>query len=140
MNDQPDAHNAQPDVRVSAEVRFRLDHSQPGRWLFQYLMRIENHTDESWQVMGREWTITDGLGRVTQVAGEGVVGHTPVLAPGGVYVYDSFVTLEAAPGSMCGQYLLRDAWGKVGRAAIPEFSLTLPLELAEEGAPGRVLN
>ncbi len=140
MNEQLDAHTAQPDVRVSVEVRFRPDHSRSGRWLFQYLMRIENHADESWQIVGREWTITDGLGRVTQVAGEGVVGHTPVLAPGGVYVYDSFVTLEAAPGSMGGQYLLRDAWGKAGRATIPEFSLALPPELAEDGAHGRVLN
>ncbi len=137
----------QPDVRVSVEVRFRADHSQPGqlphgRWLFQYLIRIENHGVESWQVMGREWTITDALGRVTQVAGEGVVGQTPVLAPGGVYVYDSFVTLEAAPGSMQGAYLLRDAWGQEGRADIPEFALEVPPEVlaAQAEQPGRVLN
>ncbi len=150
MDEQLEATPTQPDVRVSVEVRFRPDHSQPqqlpyGRWLFQYLIRIENHADESWQIVGREWTITDALGRVTRVAGEGVVGQAPVLAPGGVYVYDSFVTLEAAPGAMRGQYLLRDAWGKAGLAAIPEFSLVLPPEIAdengvEEGGPGRVLN
>ncbi|MGY2893151.1 Co2+/Mg2+ efflux protein ApaG [Deinococcus sp. UYEF24] len=133
--------NEQPDVRVMVEVRFRPDHSQAGRWLFQYVIRIENHADESWQVLGREWTITDGLGRVTQVAGEGVVGQTPVLAPGGVYVYDSFVTLEAAPGSMVGSYLIRNAWGREGRAAIPEFALLLPPEAVQEGGEsGRVLN
>ena len=123
------------------EVRFRPDHSQAGRWLFQYVIRIENHADESWQVLGREWMITDGLGRVTQVAGEGVVGQTPVLSPGGVYVYDSFVTLEAAPGSMVGAYLIRNAWGREDRAAIPEFALLLPSEAAQDGSQlGRVLN
>ena len=122
------------------EVRFRPEHSQPGRWLFQYVIRIENHADESWQVLGREWTITDGLGRVTQVAGEGVVGQTPVLAPGGVYVYDSFVTLEAAPGSMVGHYRIRDAWGRESVAAIPEFALLPPEAAQEGGGSGRVLN
>ncbi|WP_424951845.1 Co2+/Mg2+ efflux protein ApaG [Deinococcus sp.] len=136
----------QPDVRVSVEVRFRTDASQPqqspqGRWLFQYVVRIENQGDESWQIMGREWTITDGLGRVTQVSGEGVVGQTPVLAPGGVYVYDSFVTLEILPGRMVGAYLIRNAWGQEARAQIPEFALALPPELVQEGdGPGRVLN
>lgn len=132
----------QPDVRVLVEVRYRADHSQPGRWLFQYVIRIENHADESWQVMGREWTIQDGQGRVTQVAGEGVVGQTPVIAPQGVYVYDSFVTLETAPGSMSGSLLLRNAWGQEGRASIPAFVLALPdgSEPQGEGRPGRVLN
>jgi ApaG protein len=136
----PGAMTQHPDVPVAVEVRFRPDHSQPGRWLFQYIIRIENHESESWQVMGREWTITDAHGQVTQVAGEGVVGQTPVLAPGGVYVYDSFVTLEAAPGCMHGQYLLRNAWGHEGRTPIPEFALELPPELLEQDQSGRVLN
>lgn len=131
----------QPDVRVVVEVRFRPDHSGAGRWLFQYVVRIENHADESWQVLGREWKITDGLGRVTQVAGAGVVGQTPVLSPGGVYIYDSFVTLEAAPGTMAGRLLLRNAWGRENSAAIAEFTLTLPPEAAQDGdGPERVLN
>lgn len=136
--------NDLPRIEVSVEVRFRPDHSRPGRWLFQYLIRIENHADESWQVLSREWTITDGLGRVTQVAGEGVVGQTPVLAPGGVYIYDSFVTLEAAPGRMSGSYQIRNAWGQESRAAIPEFELLVPPEVLENGPhdpqSGRVLN
>ena len=134
----------QPDIRVTVEPRFRLDHSQPGRWLFQYVIRIENHSSASWQVMGREWTITDGSGRVTDVAGEGVVGQTPVLAPGGVYVYDSFVTLASTPGRMSGFYLLRDAWNAPGRVAVPAFELRLPAEYREleqgRAQPERELN
>lgn len=134
-----------PDLRVSVEVRFRPDHSRPdhephGRWLFQYVIRIENHSGESWQVMGREWMITDGTGQVTQVAGEGVVGQTPIIAPGGVYVYDSFVTMEATPGTMRGAYLLRDAWGHEGRTEIPEFVLALPPGTRPGSGPDRVLN
>jgi len=135
----------EPDLRVSVEVRFRRDHSRPdlgphGRWLFQYVIRIENHGGESWQVMGREWTITDGAGQVTQVAGAGVVGQTPVIAPGGVYVYDSFVTMEATPGTMSGAYLVRDAWGHESRAPIPEFTLALPPGTLPGSGADRVLN
>ncbi|GGJ60979.1 Co2+/Mg2+ efflux protein ApaG [Deinococcus aquiradiocola] len=131
----------QPDLSVAVDVRYRPDHSRDGRWLFQYVITIENRADESWQVLAREWTITDGEGRVTQVAGEGVVGQTPVLAPGGVYVYDSFVTLQVAPGRMEGRYRVRNAWGHEAWAPIPPFVLALP-----DGVPGgdsgqgRVLN
>ncbi|GGR32343.1 ApaG domain-containing protein [Deinococcus ruber] len=136
--------DALPDLRVTVEPRFRPDYSEPGRWLFQYIIRIENHTSESWQVVAREWMITDGLGRVTSVSGEGVVGQMPILPPGGVYVYDSFVTLESTPGRMSGLLMLRDAWNAPGRTYIPEFELRLPLEFSEmeeKGeTPGRVLN
>ena len=77
-------------------------------------------------MLGREWHITDGGGRETRVQGEGVVGEQPVIAPGGVYVYDSFVTLEDVPGQMSGHFELRDAWGQPGRAQIPVFVLALP--------------
>ncbi|WP_425147992.1 ApaG domain [Deinococcus sp.] len=136
--------NAQPDLRVTVEVHFHLNRSVPGRWLFQYVSRIENRTSESWQIVGREWIITDGLGQVTQVEGNGVVGQTPILVPGGVFVYDSFVTLASTPGRMRGHYLLRDAWNAAGRTEIPEFELRMPLEFRElEGiaaVPERELN
>ncbi len=117
---------AAPDVRVSVTVSHLAAHSRPGRQVFSYVIRIENHTGDSWQVWGREWHIIDGGGRETRVEGEGVVGEQPVIAPGGVYVYDSFVTLEDVPGQMSGHFELRDAWGQPGRAQIPVFALAVP--------------
>lgn len=115
-----------PDLRISVTVQHLAAHSQPGRQVFSYVIRIENHAADSWQVMARHWFITDGGGRGTQVEGEGVIGQQPVIAPGGVFVYDSFVTLEDVPGSMSGYYELRDAWGQKGRAPIPAFALAVP--------------
>lgn len=117
---------AAPDVRVSVTAQHLAAHSQAGRQVFSYVIRIENHAADSWQVMARHWQITDGSGRETQVEGEGVIGQQPVIAPGGVFVYDSFVTMGDLPGSMSGYYELRDAWGQRGRAQIPAFALAVP--------------
>lgn len=132
----PDAGAPLPDLRVSVTVQHRPERSQPGRTLFQYVITIENHDSESWQVLEREWQIEDGRGEVTTVQGAGVVGETPVIAPGGVYVYDSFVSLEATPGRMVGRYVVRNAWGARSLALVPAFVLALP----GETPPGRVLN
>jgi len=34
------------------------------------------------QLRSRHWKITDGLGRLQEVKGPGVVGKTPLLRPG----------------------------------------------------------
>jgi ApaG protein len=124
----PDAQPSWPDVRVEVSVLHLADYSRPGRQVFTYVIRIENHDPDSWQVMARAWQITDGTGAQTEVQGEGVVGQQPIIAPGGVYVYDSFVTIEALPGQMQGYYDLRDAWGRAGRVKIPAFVLSVPEE------------
>ena len=117
-----------PDVRIDVSVSHLSAYSRPGRQVFSYVIRIENHDTESWQVMARAWQILDGTLARTEVQGEGVVSQQPVIAPGGVYVYDSFVTLEALPGQMQGHYELRDAWGRAGRVKIPAFVLSVPEE------------
>lgn len=122
-----------PDVRVSVEVSYLAAHSAPGRHLFAYVVRIENHSGDTWQLLARHWDIVDGAGRHTVVDGEGVVGERPVLAPGGVFVYDSLVTLEDPPGQMSGHYVMQDAWGVRARVPIPAFGL-----VGEVG--GRTLN
>ncbi|AWN24455.1 Co2+/Mg2+ efflux protein ApaG [Deinococcus irradiatisoli] len=126
MSDHAPPELAAPDVRVSVNASHLPAYSQPGRQVFSYVIRIENHAAESWQIVAREWLITDGGGRQTRVQGEGVVGEQPVIAPCGVFVYDSFVTLEDLPGSMSGHYEVRDAWNQRGRVPIPAFALALP--------------
>ena len=115
-----------PDVRVSVEVQHLAGHSTPGRQLFTYLIRIENHSDQTWKLVARHWDIIDATGRETVVDGEGVVGEQPVIAPGGHFVYDSFVTVEATPGRMGGYYVMQDAWGVSVQVPIPDFVLDLP--------------
>ncbi len=128
-SDGPDGTG--PDIRVQVNVQYVADHSTPERHLFMYVIHIENRSDLTWQLLARHWDIMAATGRVTHVDGEGVVGEQPVLAPGGTFLYDSFVTLEAAPGHMGGHYLMQDAWGLQVHVPIPTFALILP---------GRTLN
>ncbi|MBB5233680.1 Co2+/Mg2+ efflux protein ApaG [Deinococcus budaensis] len=117
-----------PDVRVHVDVSYLPAHSAPGRRLFTYVIRIENRSDETWQLLARHWDILDASGRQTVVDGEGVVGEQPVIPPGGAFVYDSFVTVQDTPGRMAGHYLMQDAWGVRVQVPIPPFVLEVPGE------------
>lgn len=124
--DVPPADAHAPDLRVSVSCGLAQEHSSAGRFVFVYRVRIENHADESYKLMEREWRITDGRGDVTEVRGEGVVGEQPLLAPGAVYEYGSFATLTVVPGMMVGAYVFQDAWGARFRVPIPAFRLDVP--------------
>ncbi|MFC4637528.1 Co2+/Mg2+ efflux protein ApaG [Deinococcus hohokamensis] len=127
MSLPPDASpQAGPDIRVTVEVEHLAAHSRAERQVFAYVIRIENHSDQTWQVLSRHWEITDATGQTTQVDGEGVVGEQPVIPPGGAFVYDSFVTLQASPGRMGGHYTVQDAWSVRARVPIPTFLLEVP--------------
>lgn len=117
-----------PDLRVTVDVRHLPAHSTPERRVFAYVVRIENRSDETWQLLTRHWDIVDASGRETVVDGDGVVGQQPLLGPGGVFVYDSFVTVQDTPGRMSGHYVMGDAWGERTRVPIPPFVLEVPGE------------
>lgn len=116
----------QPDIRVHVRVEYSADHSAPDRHVFVYFIRIENHAEETYQLLAREWVIRDGNGEVTEVQGEGVVGEQPILAPGAVYEYNSFTSITSSPGEMHGAYLFQDAWNERFRVPIPAFMLDVP--------------
>ena len=71
-------------VTVRVSVNFMPDQSrtEARRWFWVYHIRLENHRDDVIQLRTRHWRITDSRGMVNLVDGEGVVGETPVLAPG----------------------------------------------------------
>jgi ApaG protein len=93
------------------------------RFVFAYVIRIENGGPDEVQLLRRHWLITDGAGRVREVEGEGVVGQQPVLAPGEAHVYQSFCVLDTFEGAMEGTYLMQRANGERFRIQIPRFPL-----------------
>lgn len=119
---------ATPDVQVSVQVTHLPAQSTPGRRVFSYVIQIENRSNQTWQLLARHWDIVDALGHNISVDGDGVVGEQPMLPPGGVFVYDSFVTVEATPGRMGGYYVLQNAWGARAQVPIPTFMLDVPGE------------
>ncbi|WP_221088232.1 Co2+/Mg2+ efflux protein ApaG [Deinococcus aquaedulcis] len=117
-----------PEIEVQVDPQHLPSHSTPERQVFAYVVRIENRSDQTWKLLARHWEIVDARGRTVTVDGEGVVGEQPILPPGGVFVYDSFVTLDAAPGRMGGHYLMQGAWGEQVRVPIAPFRLAAPGE------------
>jgi ApaG protein len=110
------------DIKVTARVSYEAAHSDPRaqRFLFSYRITIANLGKETVQLLRRHWLITDSLAPAREVEGPGVVGETPVLAPGESYTYTSACDLRSGLGRMEGEYLM--AATSDGR----QFSVTIP--------------
>jgi ApaG protein len=116
------------DIEVEAEPFYLEDRSEPAqnRYVWGYRITIANHSEEEVQLLSRHWRITDGLGRVEEVRGPGVVGEQPQLAPGDSFQYTSGCPLTTPSGIMAGSYTMRNARGEMFEVEIPAFSLDLP--------------
>ena len=116
------------DILVRVVTEYVAAESDPaeGRWVWGYMVEIENHGTETVQLVSRHWIITDAQNRVQEVRGDGVVGEQPVLGPREAYRYTSGCPLTTPSGSMRGSYQMLTADGEVFDAMIPEFSLHLP--------------
>ncbi len=118
-------------VRVAVTYMPEQSRTDAKRWFWVYHIRIENHRDDTIQLLTRHWRITDANGTVNIVDGEGVVGETPVLAPGATHDYVSGCELAANMGSMEGHYTFARADGGRFEVAIPFFPLAAPATEAE---------
>ena len=116
------------DIEVEVEPFYLADRSDPddSRYVWGYRITIANNSDEFIQVLARYWRITDGLGRVEEVRGPGVVGEQPELNPGDSFQYSSGCPLRTPSGFMVGTYTVRSGDGEFFDVAIPAFSLDLP--------------
>ncbi|HRQ82641.1 MAG TPA: Co2+/Mg2+ efflux protein ApaG [Azospirillaceae bacterium] len=115
-------------IRITVEPRFLEDQSSPveNHFVWAYHVRIENEGVETVQLRTRYWQITDGLGRVQEVRGPGVVGEQPVLDPGGAFEYTSGTPLATPSGIMRGSYRMETPDGGFFDAVVPAFSLDSP--------------
>ena len=112
-------------ITVVVEPRFLPDYSDVIRdeYVFAYHIVIENRGDETVTLKRRFWRITDAMGRVDEVEGEGVVGETPVLAPDDEFDYTSSARLHTPWGDMMGHYEFETASGERFKVPIPRFNL-----------------
>jgi ApaG protein len=117
-------------IYVAVRPAYLDDQSDPAgdRYVWAYTVTIENRGTESVQLISRYWNIVDGVGRVHEVRGPGVVGAQPVLGPGESFEYTSGCPLETASGVMSGHYQMRAASGEAFEAEIPAFLLESPYE------------
>lgn len=115
-------------IRVEAQSTFVPERSSEheGYYFFAYHIRISNLGSEPAQLISRQWTITDGDGKVQRVVGPGVVGEQPILPPGGSFEYTSFCPLPTPVGAMQGSYQMVPPEGGAFEAAIGPFTLAVP--------------
>lgn len=118
------------EIRVQVEPIYLDDQSEPdaAQYVWAYRVQIENEGLETVQLLTRYWHITDGMGRVQEVRGAGVVGEQPVLNPGESYEYTSGTPLPTPSGIMKGSYQMRTPAGEKFDIEVPAFSLDCPHE------------
>jgi ApaG protein len=115
-------------IRIRVEPRYMEEQSSPedSHFVWSYTVEISNDGTETVQLKSRIWRITDALGRTEEVRGPGVVGQTPVIAPGKSFHYNSGCPLKTPQGIMVGSYQMTDEAGELFDVAIPAFSLDSP--------------
>jgi ApaG protein len=129
MSDDPAFEHTTRDIRVTVRAFYLEDQSDPerGHFVWAYRVRIENLGQRRVRLLKRTWLITDGWGRTQRVHGEGVVGETPVLPPGGAFEYTSGTPLPTPSGFMRGLYHMVDLdSAEAFDVTIPAFSLDSP--------------
>ena len=121
-------------IRITVRAVYVPQHSDPddARFVFVYFIRIENAGEKTVQLLWRHWYIHDEAAGDSEVAGDGVVGEQPVLAPGDVHEYNSFCVLRGPRGHMEGYYDFHSPDGSSVRAEIPRFPLRTQPEAAND--------
>ena len=67
-------------IKITVDSKFIPDQSNPvqKKYLFLYNVLISNESLETVQLISRYWKITNGIGKVEEVHGSGVVGKNPL--------------------------------------------------------------
>lgn len=115
-------------IEITVKTHFIASHSDAAsnEYTFAYSITITNHSKQTVQLLKRAWKITDADHKITRVAGDGVVGEQPQIAPGESYCYTSGTVLATPIGTMEGFYTMIDAEGTTFDVEIPSFRLAIP--------------
>lgn len=116
-------------IKVSVETFYQpsSDQLEPFQYIFAYRITISNDSAFTVQLLKRHWYITDALGDIREVKGEGVIGEQPTIAPGNSYQYTSGCNFFTPIGRMEGSYLMeRPKDGYLFYVKIPQFDMVAP--------------
>jgi ApaG protein len=92
---------------------------------FVYFISIHNDSPIPVMIRGRKWVVREDDGEITVVEGDGVVGQTPSIEPGGHFSYNSYHVVKR--GATVAGAFFGEAVGERVYARIPEFRLEVPV-------------
>lgn len=118
-------------IKISVLNRYEQDASNPAlnRYIHSYVIKIENQSNSTVQLISRFWLITDGDGTKREVSGEGVIGEQPVLRPDEDHTYSSWCPISFPTGKMEGYFNMKDLETlEVFQVAVPAFTLQAPFK------------
>lgn len=116
-----------PGLRVSVDrVVYHTDGDMPPErpHAFIYFITITNDSDRRVRLVGRKWIIREG-GETLVVEGDGIVGESPLLAPGESFSYNSH-HLATGDAEAHGAYHGVDDSGAAVFTRIPHFAMRVP--------------
>ena len=93
--------------------------------VFVYHLTIWNRSDRRVLLLGRKWIVEGSDGDRLIVEGDKIVGHTPDLAPGEHFSYNSF-HLTASDARAEGSFHGVDGDGTRVHVRIPPFRMEIP--------------
>lgn len=94
-------------------------------YCFVYFITIHNDSDVTVTIKGRKWVVTNELGEVTAVEGDGVVGKFPEIPPGEHFTYNSFHVNSTRTATAEGSYIGMDERGRRVLTRIPKFKMVV---------------
>jgi ApaG protein len=92
---------------------------------FVYFITIHNSTEHTVTLLGRKWVLARHDGTRQVIEGDGIVGETPVLAPGESFSYNSYHVAggdTVAQGSFHGV----DEARRAIHVLLPPFAMRVP--------------
>lgn len=92
---------------------------------FIYFLTIRNLSDRKVKLLGRKWVIEHENGETVVVEGDKIVGHTPLLAPGEEFSYNSF-HLTGTDCRARGSFHGLDEFENRVFVKIPPFTMKIP--------------
>ena len=96
---------------------------------FVYFISIHNDSPQPVTIRGRKWVVQEDEGEVTVVEGDGIVGQTPVIEPGGHFSYNSYHVIGADSVAEGGFFGLTEKGAPVF-TRIPRFEMQVPTAAA----------
>ncbi len=92
---------------------------------FVYFISIHNDSARPVTIRARKWVLRGDDGEVAVVEGQGVVGQTPEIEPGGHFSYNSYHVIGGSV-RVSGAFFGETGDGEMFFTRIPEFTLDPP--------------